>query len=244
MSLVEGGAGGQVRAPHRGCATGDDEAFGPVYPARLFDATYLYDRQSERRDHADGLAFNDNLPPGLRVSTPSTVTGSATEASSSRRRAAVPSVWAAPPCPREVPARSACSSPARPDGTQTNTTGAISGIGASVLVTGDPASATIAVGAALQVIDANVTAPAGTIRVIDPSAGSAYIEFTNGGALGADLFGPGWRPGEHLWGTSTLADEQLIACCSCPVTPNGGGACQRYRHREEHADRRDAQRIR
>ena len=116
-----------------------------------------------------GIAFTDTLPSGLRVGTPSTVTGScgggviSATAGSSTISLGGASLSAGSSCTFSVLVIATAA------GTQTNTTSGITAVGAGALVTGDPASATIAVGEAFQIHTiSNVTAPAGEGR---PSRG-------------------------------------------------------------------------
>lgn len=53
--------------------------------------------------------------------------------------------------------------------------------------------------------------------------GESYVNITNSGALGAPLLGPAYGPRGNICVNvyAFTADEQLISCCSCRVTPNG-----------------------
>jgi hypothetical protein len=56
------------------------------------------------------------------------------------------------------------------------------------------------------------------------TAGDSVINITNTGANGAPLNGPGFGGSTGNICVNVYAfspDEQLISCCSCPITPNG-----------------------
>jgi hypothetical protein len=215
VTSVEGGPGGQgsatliVVAPPK-----MTKAFGPVAIPVGYSTPLTFTIENPNAAITlSGLSFIDNLPPGLRVSTPSTVTGScpggviSAVAGSGVISLAGASLSAGSSCTFSVLVTGTA------EGNQTNTTGGITGTGAGVLVTGDPATATIFVGSALQIsYAANLT------------AGESYVNISNSGSNGAALLGPGFGGSVGNMCVNVYAfspDEQLIACCSCLVTPNG-----------------------
>jgi len=160
----------------------------------------------------NALAFTDVLPAGLVVSTPGVVTGVCDSgtitavANSNTISLAGASLAAGASCTFKVnvTANGAALS------TLTNTTSTVSSTEATP---GAAASATIFVGDPFQVSYASNLA-----------VGDSYVDVTNTGALGAAL-----QSGTTASITGAICanvyaftpDEQLVSCCSCPVTPNG-----------------------
>ena len=172
-----------------------------------------------------GIAFTDPLPAGLLVATPNGLFGScgggvitATAGSNSISLAGA-SLTAGASCTFGLYVVSASSN------VYTNTTSTVT---SNEAVPGGPGSATLSVGDAFQIHTiSNVTTSGGGPSLpgslFDPAAGSGYVDFTNAGALGADLFGPG--VGNHIGSICVNVyafsqDEQEVSCCSCVVTPN------------------------
>jgi uncharacterized repeat protein (TIGR01451 family) len=166
-----------------------------------------------------GVSFTDTLPPGLLVATPNGLVTNcpsgvvtATAGSNSITLTGA-TLTAGTSCTVSVYLVAATA------GVYTNVTSTVT---SDQTGPGGAASATLAVGEAFQIHTiSNVTAPAGV--VYDPAAGSGYVDLTNAGGLGADLFGPGL--GNHVGSICVnvyafAPDEQEVACCSCTVTPN------------------------
>ena len=159
-----------------------------------------------------GLGFTDNLPAGLLVATPNGLTGScgggaitATAGSGSIVLAGA-TLAAGASCTFRVAVTATGSQLDR----LTNTTGSVA---TNQGVTGGPASASIFIGDPFQIS-----------YFSNLNVGDSFINITNTGARGADLpFGTSASVTGAICVNAYAfePDEQLFACCSCPVTPNG-----------------------
>ena len=57
----------------------------------------------------------------------------------------------------------------------------------------------------------------------NPNVGDSYINITNDGANGDELLGPGAGSAGYICANVyafDATDEQEVACCSCPISPN------------------------
>jgi hypothetical protein len=159
----------------------------------------------------DALQFSDTLPAGLVISTPSVITGSCGGgtiiAPAGNNLITVGSATLAPQ------ASCAFSVNVTADGTVmgylTNTTSTVTSTEA---LPGAAASATIFVGNPFQVsYGANL------------NIGDSAIDIANTGASGAPLLGPGFGGASGNICVNVYAfdpSEELIACCSCLITPD------------------------
>lgn len=161
----------------------------------------------------NGISFTDTLPAGLIVSTPNGLTGSCGGGAVS----AIPGGTSISLTGATLAAGASCTFTVNVTGIiagpQTNVTSVITSTNGG---TGPPATASVEVripGDAFQVsYSANL------------NIGDSVINITNTGARGAGL-----AAGTTASVTGAICvnayafspDEQVIACCSCPVTPNG-----------------------
>lgn len=158
-----------------------------------------------------GLAFSDTLPAGLVVSNPNGLSGSCgggtitAVAGSSSIALTGASLAPGAACTFSVNVRATGT----PEGALTNNTSTVTSQGPAGLA----ATASIFVGTPFQVS-----------YFPNLNLGDSVINITNAGTLGA-----GTPSGITAAVTGALCvnvyafspDEQLVACCSCPVTPNG-----------------------
>ncbi len=145
-----------------------------------------------------GITFSDTLPAGLVVATPNGLTGacggSTITATAGGSLVSFSGATLAP----GVSCTFAVNVTGTTEGTKLNTTSAITSTQA---VDGDPATASLLVGAAFQLrYAANL------------ASGDSEFNFTNNGASCANIC-------VNVYAFSP--DEQLISCCTCTVTPNG-----------------------
>lgn len=160
-----------------------------------------------------GVGFTDTLPDGLIVSTPSALTGScgsgliSAPAGGTAIGLANATIAAGAVCSFSVNVQGVRAGP------QNNLTSAISSANGG---NGLPASAAI-----------EVDIPADSFQVsygVNLNIGDSLINITNSGARGAGL---AYGTSASITGALCLnvyafsPDEQMISCCSCPLTPNG-----------------------
>lgn len=163
-----------------------------------------------------GVGFTDNLPAEFQVANPNfagnTCGGTLTSTPGSGTiTLANGTIAASASCAVTVAVFGAA------EGQADNVSGAVTSANGG---TGNTASASIFVGDAFQVRYASNIRPAGSTTIPD-----SVINITNAGGSGGvtNLSGTAATVGGSLcvnvYGFS--ADEQMVACCSCPVTPGG-----------------------
>jgi hypothetical protein len=160
-----------------------------------------------------GLAFSDTLPLGFVVATPNAVTGTCGGGTVT----ATPGGTSISLSGGAVAASSSCTIGvnvlAIAAGAQTNVTSSLTSIQAAAA----PAAT------ASTVIFPARDYPFQISYAADPSAGESYVNIINTGANGAPPLGPGLGAATGNTCVNVYAvdpSEELIACCSCLLTPN------------------------
>ena len=157
-----------------------------------------------------GLSFSNSLPAGLTVTSPSVIAGScdggAISAVAGGSNISLTGATLAP----QTASSFTVNVLATGSGDVIDTTSAVT---SNQERTGDPASAPLFIGDPLQI------SYAANLPVAD-----SWVDISNVGASGAGL-----QSGTAASITGAICaniyaftpDEQLVSCCSCPVTPNG-----------------------
>jgi hypothetical protein len=158
-----------------------------------------------------GLTFGDTLPVGLVVSTPNALTTTCSGVVTATAGGVMIQESGgslAPGASCTITLKVTATGSAL--GLLTNVTSTVTSVQA---IPGSPATATIFIGDPLQIS-----------YVANLAAGDSVVDITNTGASGAGL-----ASGTTASTTGAICanvyaftpDEQLVSCCSCPVTPNG-----------------------
>jgi uncharacterized repeat protein (TIGR01451 family) len=158
-----------------------------------------------------GLAFTDTLPGGLVVATPNGLTnhcgGTATATAGGSSISLSSGTLAA-----SLACTIIVNVTGTSEGAQNNTT--------STLTSNAPAASP---GTASILVYPAFDGPFQVSYAADPSAGESLINMINTGANGAPLLGPGFGFTAGNTCVNVYAfdpGEELIACCSCLLTPN------------------------
>lgn len=156
------------------------------------------------------VSFVDTLPAGLVISTPNglsgTCSGGTVTASAGTGVISLSGASLTAPggtCTFSVDVTATAT------GTLVNTTDPIT---STQTVAGGTASATLVVGSVFQVSYA-----------ANLNAGGSFVDLVNNGENGAPLYGPGYGSPTGNLCVNVYAlgpDEELLACCSCLITPN------------------------
>ena len=188
------------------------KAFGQVSVGALSSVALTFTLKNPNASLTlDGLSFSDTLPAGLVISTPNGLTGSCgggtitAVAGTSTMSLSGATLAAGASCTFSVNVMNN----ATVAGSVTNTT---------TTVTSNEAAPGAAASATLFLGDPFLVSYAANLNV-----GESFIDIVNTGANGAPLLGPGFggAAGNICANVYTFdSGEELVACCSCLVTPD------------------------
>ncbi len=213
VTSTNGGAGNTSTARANVAAPPNlSKVFGAVSIGSLSSTTLTFTLMNPNHTVTlDGLQFSDTLPAGLVISTPSVVTGTCDggtiTAPAGNNLITVSNATLAPQasCTFSINV----SSDHTVLGYLTNTTSTVT---SNEALPGAAATATIFIGDPFQISYA-----------ANLNQGESYINLANTGANGAPLLGPGFGVTVGNICANVYAfdpGEELIACCSCLITPD------------------------